>query len=79
MEPQQLHAQATTNNKTLKELSLFGDDTVEEESVMIIMRSLHYNISIVTLLLPYELERNTSVLREYELINNTRRTVMHKN
>jgi len=35
-------AQVITNNK---KLSLYGDDTIDEESAMIIMRSLHHNNS----------------------------------
>ena len=45
-------AKAITNNKTLKTLSL-EDHTMDEESVMIIMRSLHYNNTITELRLAY--------------------------
>jgi len=51
-------AQGITNNKTLKELSLHGDDTIDEESAMIIMRSLHHNNYITTLWLPSRLRDN---------------------
>ena len=41
-------AEAITNNKTLKDMSL-GDDTMDKESAMIIMRSLHCNNTITEL------------------------------
>ena len=44
-------AKAITNNKTLKTLSL-DDRTMDEESVMIIMSSLHCNNTITKLELP---------------------------
>ncbi|XP_065901186.1 protein NLRC3-like isoform X3 [Dysidea avara] len=64
-------AQAITNNKTLKELYLYDDDTIDEQSAMIIMRSLHHNNSITKLQLPHTLKYN--VKREVEHINSTRR------
>ena len=67
-------AQAITNNKTLKKLSLGNDDdTIDEESAMIIMRSLYHNNSITKLWLPYRLQYNDNVEREGEHINSTRR------
>ena len=66
-------AQAITNNKTLKELLLYGDDTIHKDPAMIIMRSLHHNNSITKLWLPYRLKYNYNVEREVEYINITRR------
>ena len=66
-------AQAITNNKTLKELYLYGDVTIDEQSAMIIMRSLHHNNSITKLKLPKTLKNNDNVKREVEHINSTRR------
>ena len=67
-------AQTITSNKTLKKLLLHGDDdTVDEESAMIIMRSLHHNNSITKLWLPSRLKDNDNVMREVECINSTRR------
>ena len=65
--------QAITNSKTLKKLNLYGDDTIDEESAIIIMRSLHHNNSITTLNLPNTLVDNDNVKREVEHINSTRR------
>ncbi|XP_065901177.1 protein NLRC3-like [Dysidea avara] len=65
--------QAITNNKTLKKLLLFGDDIVDEQSAMIIMRSLHHNNSITMLSLPFTLVENDNVKTEIEDINSTRR------
>ncbi|XP_065902679.1 ribonuclease inhibitor-like [Dysidea avara] len=48
-------------------------DTIDEQSAMIIMRSLHHNNSITTLLLPLTLKYNDNVKREVEHINSTRR------
>ena len=66
-------AQAITNNKTLKKLSLWGDDdTIDEVSVMIIMRSLYHNNSITKLELHWRLIDSDDVKREVEHINSTR-------
>ena len=74
-------AKAITNNKTLKTLSL-GDDyitddtldnTMDEESAMIIMRSLHCNNTITELILPYRPYTHDSVNREVVKINYNRR------
>ncbi|XP_065900939.1 protein NLRC3-like [Dysidea avara] len=66
-------AQAITNNKTLKELYLCGHATIDEESAMIIMRSLYHNNSITELRFPYKLRHSDNVKREVEHINITRR------
>ena len=66
-------AQAITNNKTLKKLSLYGSDTIDEQSAMIIMRSLHHNNSITKLYLPHTPKNKDNVKREVEHINITRR------
>ena len=65
-------AKAITNNKTLKTLSL-GDlsDTMDKESAMIIIRSLHCNNTITKLKLPYRLYVD-SVYGEIRKINNRR-------
>ena len=67
-------AQAITNNKTLKQLLLHDDyDTIDEQSAMIIMRSLHHNNSITQLNLSKTLKDKDKVKREVEHINSTRR------
>ena len=66
-------AQAITNNKTLKKLFLWGDDIIDEQSAMIIMRSLHHNNSITTLELPRTLKNKDNVKKEVEHINSRRR------
>ena len=65
-------AKAITNNKTLKELSLRYDNSTDKESVMIIIRSLHCNNTIIKLVFPYELCYDDSVKREVIKINNRR-------
>jgi len=66
-------AQAIANNKTLKILLLYNNDRIDEESAMIMMRSLHHNNYITKLELPLMLRFNDNVKREVENINNTRR------
>ena len=65
-------AKAITNNKTLKELSLGDDDTMDEESVMIIMRSLHCNNTITKLWLHCRLYDDHVVMEEFIKINDRR-------
>ena len=72
-------AQALADNKTLKNLSLSIDHkdsktVMDEESTMIVIRSLHHN-SITNLSLPSQLEYKliSNVKREVELINSARR------
>ena len=65
-------AEAITNNKTLKTLLLGGDDILDEESVMIIMKSMYNNNSINELYLPKALKDNDNVKSEAENINKTR-------
>ena len=65
-------AEAITNNKTLKTLYLGGDDTLDEESAMIIMKSMYNNNSINELWLPRTLEDNDNVKSEAENINKIR-------
>ena len=65
-------AKAITNNKTLKKLYLSGDDTLDEESAMIIMKSMYNNNSINELHLPETLEDNDNLKIEVENINETR-------
>jgi len=65
-------AEAITNNKTLKTLLLGGDDTLDEESAMIIMKSIYKNNSIDMLCLPVTLKANDNVKTEAENINTTR-------
>ena len=65
-------AEAITNNKTLKKLYLGGDDTLDEESAMIIMKSMYNNNSINELWLPGTLKENDNVKSEAENINKTR-------
>ncbi|XP_065890344.1 protein NLRC3-like isoform X2 [Dysidea avara] len=65
-------AEAIMNNDTLKKLSLWNDDTIDEELAMIIMKSLYYNNSITILDLPCKLQHNDRVKREFENINYTR-------
>ena len=65
-------AKAITNNKTLKTLVLGDDRTMNKESVMIIMRSLHCNNTITKLWLPYSLHYNDTVRGEVIKINKRR-------
>ena len=65
-------AEAITNNKTLKTLYLGGDDTLDEESAMIIMKSMYNNNSINELHLPETLKDNDNVKSEAENINKIR-------
>ena len=65
-------AKAITNNKTLKELSLGDDRTMDEESVMIIMRSLHCNNTITTLWLHCGVYDDHVVMEEFIKINDRR-------
>ena len=62
-------AKAITNNKTLKKLS---DHTMDKESVMIIMRSLHCNNTITKLVVSSKLCNDESVQREVTKINKRR-------
>ena len=62
-------AEAITNNKTLKILYLGGDYTLDEESAMIIMKSMYNNNSINKLHLPRTLKENDNVKSEAENIN----------
>ena len=63
-------AKAITNNKILKKMIL-GDNTMDKESAMIIMRSLHCNNTIIELELPYY--DGDSVKGEVIKINNRRK------
>ena len=63
-------AKAITYNKTLK--TWLPDDTMDKESAMIIMRSLHCNNSFTKLYLPYRLCHNDSVKKEVRKINSRR-------
>ena len=65
-------AKAITNNKTLKVLSLCDDHTMDEESAMIIMRSLHCNNTITKLVVSSKLYNDDSVQREVTKINKRR-------
>jgi len=72
-------AQALANNKTLKNLSLSIDHkdsktVMDEESALIVIRSLYHN-SITNLRFPSQLKYKliSSVKREVELINSARR------
>ena len=65
-------AKAITNNKTLKKLSLGNDHTIDKESIMIIMRSLHCNNTIAYLWLVYGASKDDSVQGEVKKINNRR-------
>ena len=67
-------AEAITENKTLKELLLYGDDTLDEDSVKTIIDSLHLNNTITKLELPSRLWTTAHVKREVEKINNRRST-----
>ncbi|XP_065902641.1 protein NLRC3-like [Dysidea avara] len=66
-------ALAITNNKTLKILYLYGDGTINEESAIIIIKSIHYNNIITKLWLFPSLRDNGNVKRAVERINSTRR------
>ena len=66
-------AKAITDNKTLKTLTLsLDDDTMDKESVMIIMRSLHCNNTITELYISVSLRSDDSVMGEVIKINNRR-------
>ena len=67
-------AETITENKTLKELLLYGDDTLDEDSVKIITDSLHLNNTLTKLELPSRLWKIDHVKREVEKINNRRST-----
>ena len=66
-------AKAITNNKTLERLSLRDDTcTMDRESALIIMRSLHCNNTITDLRLPIRLCDDNDVKGEVIKINNRR-------
>ena len=71
-------ANAITWNRTLKQLILRGDNKLNEKSAMIIMKSLHYNQTIVKLGLPFNLQRKDDILREILCVNSTRKTFNHQ-
>ena len=64
-------AEAITKNKTLKMLSL-DDHTMDKESAMIIMSSLHCNNTITALNLSNRLHYDDDVKGEVIKINNRR-------
>ena len=66
-------SQAIATNKMLKELSLYGDDTIDEESAMIMISSLYSNNSIIKLELPVKLVDNDMLKRKADEINSTRK------
>ena len=65
-------AKAITNNNILNILLLRGDDTMDKESAMIIMRSLHCNNAITRLYLPIGLRDDHEINGEVIKINNRR-------
>ncbi|XP_065900412.1 protein NLRC3-like isoform X2 [Dysidea avara] len=68
-------AEAITNNATLKELELCSDHTIDEESYMKLLKSLHCNNSIYKLKLFDLLQNCDSAKRELEMINSKRRKI----
>ena len=67
-------ANAITWNTTLKQITLSGDNELNNESAMVIMKSLHFNQTVVKLRLPHDLIMNEDVLTELDSINCTRST-----
>jgi len=65
-------AASIVNNKRLQVLKLHGNAAINEESAMMIMRSLHSNNTITELMLSPTLCGNYSVRAEAESINNAR-------
>ena len=66
-------ADAISTNNTLKKLSLWSDDdTVDEEFVMMIIRSLYHNNSITKLGFPCRLRQSDEMIKEIEKINSAR-------
>ena len=65
-------AKAITKNKKLKTLSLYGDYTMDKESAMIIMRSLHHNNTVTELKLSFRLYDDDNVKGEVLKINKRR-------
>ena len=66
-------ARAISTNKTLKKLSLVDDSqTMDKESAMIMIGSLHCNDTISELHLPYKLRNDDSIKEEVVKINNKR-------
>ncbi|XP_065902119.1 protein NLRC3-like isoform X2 [Dysidea avara] len=63
-------AKAITSNTALEELLLDSDDTIDEESAMILMRSLHLNYTVKELMLSLQLK--DIVCKEVEEINRKR-------
>ena len=66
-------AKAITINKTLNTLSLCGDDIMDKESAMMIMKSLHCNNTITRLHLPIGLRDDHEINGEVIKINNRRK------
>jgi len=59
-------ADAITNNKVLKKLSLYDDDTIDEDSGMIMMRCLQFNNSITELRFPGKLLYTSCAQKEVQ-------------
>ena len=66
-------AKAITKNKTLNTLSLCGDDIMDKESAMMIMKSLYCNNTIIRLHLPIGLRDDHEINGEVIEINNRRK------